>query len=134
MLITKGSPRGGHISPLCPSALVQTFALRDFFVRGGSGKSLATELIRYRNIDETTYSSSADENSQSLNSVGESGIHEKALVAIPDFITSNSNTTFEHVRAPEPRGGVQEWWARMLSGSINNPHSTSDCSAIGESL
>ena len=39
-----------------------------------------------------------------------------------------------YVRAPEPQGGVQEWWARTLSGSLNNSQSASGCPAIGESL
>jgi hypothetical protein len=95
---------------------------------------LAAELGLYLNTDETTFSSSSNENSHSHVCYDESHIHEKALAAILEVVTSNSKASFEYVRAPEPQGGVQEWWARMLSGSLNNPQSASGCPATGESL
>jgi hypothetical protein len=134
--ITTGSPAlGEQTSPIHPPVPVKPFTLRDLYVRASiSGNSLAAELGRYLNIDETTFSSSPKENSQSLNSSEESDIHEKALAAILEVVTSNSKAMFEHVRAPEPLGGVQEWWARMLSGSLNNPQSAIGCSTTGKSL
>jgi hypothetical protein len=134
--ITPASWNGdGQIIPLQCSAPVTAFTLRDLYVRASiSGNSMAVELGRYLNIDETTFSSSSKENSQSHNLSDESDIHEQALAAILEVVTSNSNAMFEHVRAPEPQGGVQEWWARMLSGSVNNSQSASGFPAIGESL
>jgi hypothetical protein len=134
VLITKGSPLGGQFSPTC-SPVSKSFTLRDLFVSASiSGNSLAAELGHYVNVDETPFSSFADENSQSLEPIEESDIHEKSVVAILEVIASNSNAAFEHVRAPEPQGGVQEWWGRKLSGTINNSISSSHCPAIGESL
>jgi hypothetical protein len=133
---TTGSPNFGEpISPMRPAVPVTSFTLRDLYVRASiSGNSLAAELGQYLNIDETTFSSSLIENSQLHTSSDESDIHQKALAAILEVVTSNSQSSFEHVRAPEPQGGVQEWWARMLSGSLNNSQSASSCPAIGESL
>jgi hypothetical protein len=95
---------------------------------------MGAESLSFLNDAETTFSSPANKNSESFNSPEKSDTHNQALVAVLEVITSNSNNTFGHVRAPEPTGGVQEWWARMLSGSINNSHSVSDYPAIGESL
>jgi hypothetical protein len=137
--ITIGSSSNGeHVSPTRPANTLKPFTLRDLYVRASiSGNSLAAELDSYLNIDETIFLSSTKEIAQSSNSIGgveESEIHEKALAAILEVVTSNSSTSFEHVRAPEPQGGVQEWWARMLSGSLNNSNSASGCPATGESL
>jgi hypothetical protein len=110
VLFTKGSPLGGHSFPLCSAVPVNQFTLRDLYVPANiSGNSL--------NIDEAIFSSSVIENSESLSS----------------STTSISNASFEYVRAPEPPGGVQEWWARILSGSLNISHSASGCLALGES-
>jgi len=115
------SGHDGETLPHRSAAPVTAFTLRDLYVRASiSGNSLVAELGRYLNIDETTFSSSS-ENSQSNIPSHERNIHEQALSAILEVITSNSNATFEHVRVPEPQGGVQEWWARMLSGSVNPP-------------
>ena len=133
--ITKGSPLGGQPFPSRSVVPVKQFTLRDLYVHASiSGNSLAIELDRYLNIDGATFSSSSNEVSQSGISNEESDIHERALAAILEVVTSNSSTTFEYVRAPEPTGGVQEWWARMLSGSLNNPQPTSGYTSIGESL
>jgi len=132
--ITTGSPFGGQISPARPALPVKPFTLRDLYERATvSGNSMAAELDRFLNIDETTFSSPSKENSQSRHSNDESDVYERALIAILEVVTSKSNATFEHVRAPEPPGGVQEWWARMLSGSLNNSQSASGCQSIGES-
>jgi hypothetical protein len=132
--ITTGSPRGEQIPPMPPAVPVKPFTLRDLYVRASiSGNSLAAELGSYLNIDETTFSSSLNGKSKSHNSSVETEVTEKALNAILEVVTTNSKASFEHVRAPEPQGGVQEWWARMLSGSLNNSQSASGCQAIGES-
>lgn len=124
----------GQPSPSRDAVPVKPFTLRDLYVRASiSGNSLAAELGRYLNIDETTFSSLSKENSHSNTSSDQINIHEQALAAILEVITSSSKATFEYVRVPEPPGGVQEWWARMLSGSINSPRPASGSSAIGES-
>lgn len=120
-ITTASSGHDGETVPHPSAPPVTAFTLRDLYVRASiSGNSLVAELGRYLNIDETTFSSSS-ESSQSHIPSHERNIHEQALSAILEVITSNSNATFEHVRAPEPQGGVQEWWARMLSGSVNPP-------------
>jgi hypothetical protein len=77
--------------------------------------SYAAELGRYLNIDDTTFSSfppkvSRPENLTELPSV-------EVLKVIP-------NPSIECVRVPEPEGGVQEWWARILSGALKDSEST----------
>ena len=136
MSTIKDSPSLGEpVSPTRSAVPAKPFTLRDLYARASiSGNSLAAELGLYLNTDETTFSSSSDENSHSHVCYDESHIHEKALAAILEVVTSNSKASFEYVRAPEPQGGVQEWWARMLSGSLNNPQSASGCPATGESL
>jgi len=132
----KDSPSlGEEVSPSRSDLPVKPFTLRDLYVRASiSGNSLAAELGSYLNIDETTFSSSLKENSQQLISSDESEVHDKALAAILEVVTASSHASFEYVSAPEPQGGVQEWWTRMLSGSLNNPQSASGCPATGESL
>jgi hypothetical protein len=131
----EGSPNLGEQASLTSrSAPDQPFTLRDLYVRASiSGNSLAVELARYLNIDDTTFSSSKG-NSQSNISNDEQSVHEQALAAILEVVTSNSKAPFEYVRMPEPPGGVQEWWSRMLSGSVSNSQSSSDRRAIGENL
>ena len=98
-----------------------TFTLRDLYERALlSGNSLVVELGSYLNTDEATLSSPNKDRSPSRDSVDSATIHEKALAAILEVAISNSHSSFECVRAPEPEGGVQEWWARMLSGSMND--------------
>jgi hypothetical protein len=133
--ITTGSPLGEQFSSLRPAEQIKPFTLRDLYVRASiSGNSMAAELGLYLNNDETTFSSSSKENTLSHISSDGSDIHQRALAAILEVVTSNSHASFEHVRAPEPPGGVQEWWARMLSGSLINSQSASGCPATGESL
>jgi hypothetical protein len=134
--ITKGSPSlGDQTSSLRSVVPVKPFTLRDLYVRASiSGNSMAAELGRYLNIDETTFSSSSKDNSTSSVSNPGPTVHEQALSAILEVVTTNSNDTFEYVRVPEPQGGVQEWWSRMLSGSLNNSQSASGRSTTGESL
>lgn len=135
MSITTGSPSlGEQNSSLRSAAPVNSFTLRDLYVRASiSGNSMAAELGRYLNIDETTFSSSPKQNSQYAVSTDEPTVHEQALSAILEVVTAKSNATIEYVRAPEPQGGVQEWWARMLSGSMNNSQTASGLSTTGES-
>jgi hypothetical protein len=105
---------------------------------------MAAELGRYLNIDESTFSNSSKEistpsnTSQEISTSNEAlaapSVHEQALSAILEVVTSNSDATQQFVRTPAPQGGVQEWWARMISGSFNNSSSTTSCPAIGESL
>ena len=124
--------------PACvsPSAIpAASFTLRDLYVRASiSGNSLAAELGRYLNIDVTTFASLSKDSSISEQSSDEAAIHEQALAAILEVVTANSKASFECVRTPAPQGGVQEWWARMISGSLNNSQSASGCPATGESL
>ena len=101
-----------------------TFTLRDLYERAlVSGSSLFVELGSHLNTNEVTLSSPTNDSPPSRNSADDATIHEKALAAILDVVVANSQTSFECVRAPEPPGGVQEWWARMLSGSINDTQS-----------
>jgi hypothetical protein len=122
----EGSPNfGERASPSSDAAPNLPFTLRDLYVRASiSGNSLAAELGRYLNIDDTTFSSTSKGNSQSNISNDEHGVHERALAAILEVVTSNSKAAFEYVRMPEPPGGVQEWWARMQSGSTNDSQSS----------
>src|SRR5580704_17538085 len=114
--ITTGSPQGGQIPPVLPAVPVKPFTLRDLYVRASiSGNSLADELGQYLNIDGSTFSSSLKESSLSVQSSDEAEIHSKALDAILEVVIANSKASFACVRAPEPQGGVQEWWTRMLS-------------------
>ena len=133
MSTTGSSDRDGQTFPLHPAAPAKAFTLRDLYERASiSGNSMAAELGRYLNVGETTFS--PKEMSQANISSDELNVHERALAAILEVVTSEFNATFEHVRVPEPQGGVQEWWSRMLSGSVDNSHPTSDYPAIGESL
>jgi hypothetical protein len=109
------------------------FTLRDLYVRASiSGNSLAAELGRYLNIDENTFASSSKGNLQSEISNDETGVHEQALAAILEVVTTNSKAAFEYVRVPEPPGGVQRWWARMLTGTINTAQTTTDRRTTGK--
>lgn len=97
-----------------------SFTLRDLYVRASiSGNSLATELNTYLNIDKTAFASSSAQDAELNVSSAQPTIHEQALSAILEVVASDVNTTFEYVRVPEPPGGVHEWWARMLSGSMD---------------
>ena len=109
------------------------FTLRDLYVRASiSGNSLAAELGRYLNIDENTFASSSKGNLQSEISNDETGVHEQALAAILEVVTTNSKAAIEYVRVPEPPGGVQRWWARMLTGTINTAQTTTDRRTTGK--
>jgi hypothetical protein len=132
--ITKGSPLGGQASSSGSAVPERAFTLRDLYQRASiSGNSLAVELDQYLNIDATTSSSSSEEDTTASHLGFEPSVHEKALAAILEVVTSNSKAMFEHVRAPEPQGGVQEWWSRMLSGSLNNSEAAIGCHVTGES-
>lgn len=135
MSTTTGPPFGeaaslpGTVAPALP------FTLRDLYARAAiSGNSLAVELGHYLNIDETMFSPALIEYSQVQFTDDESDVHQRAVDAIHQVVASNSKAIFEHVRAPEPQGGVQEWWARMLGGAVNGPQSASDRAVTGESL
>lgn len=136
MSITKASSNlDGPVSTSQSASPATPFTLRDLYVRASiSGNTLAVELSHYLSIDEAKFSSTLKESSKSHQSGDEADIHELALAAILEVVTSNSKASFECVRVPEPQGGVQEWWARMLSGTLNNSQSATGCPAIGESL
>jgi hypothetical protein len=123
--LTNDSPDGDdQANASGPSAPINSFTLLDLYERARkSGNSLSTELRRYFNIDGVTSSSPSNESDQSNYSVDIATVHERALAAILDVVISNANSSFECIRVPEPPGGVQEWWARMLSGSMNDTHS-----------
>jgi hypothetical protein len=95
---------------------------------------MAAELGRYLNIDESTFANSSRELSTSNTTLAAPTVHEQALSAILEVVTTTSNPSPQYVRTPAPQGGVQEWWARMISGSVNNTSSTPSCPSIGESL
>jgi hypothetical protein len=122
----EGSPHfGEQASPSSDLVPDKPFTLRDLYVRASiSGNSLAAELGHYLNIDDTTFSSTSKGNPQSTTSNDEPSVHEQALAAILEVVTSNSKATLDYVRIPEPPGGVQEWWARMLSGSTSDRQSS----------
>jgi hypothetical protein len=123
--IASGTSRVGlRASTTDSSAPLTPYLWRDLCVRTTiSGNSLADELGRYLNIDETTFGSAPHEGFRSHESVDTPTLNEQALAAILDVVVTNSNASFECVRVPEPEGGVQEWWARMLSGTINTSQS-----------
>jgi hypothetical protein len=122
----EGSPNFGERASSSSDAVPNLpFTLRDLYVRASiSGNSLAAELGRYLTIDDTTFSSTSKGYSQSNVSNDEHSVHERALAAILEVVTSNSKAAFEYVRMPEPPGGVQEWWARMQSGSTIDSQSS----------
>jgi hypothetical protein len=98
--------------------------LRELYERATiSGNTLASELGLYVYTQKECGALATNRNTQSRDSVDCVTVHEKALAAIIEVVISNSNSTFDIVRVPEPPGGVQEWWARMLSGSLNNSQS-----------
>jgi hypothetical protein len=134
MSITKDpSGHGTQATSRRFDAPLQPFTLRDLYVRASiSGNSLAAELGRYLNIDESTFASSSKGNLPMDIVDDETSVHEQALAAILEVVTTNSKAAFEYVRVPEPQGGIQEWWARMLSGTINNAQTTLAGSTAGE--
>jgi len=107
--------------------------LRDLYVRASiSGNSLAAELGHYLNIDESAFAPSSKGNLPSKTFDDETSVHERALAAILEVVTTNSKAAIEYVRVPEPPGGVQEWWARMLSGTVNHAETPMTDSIAGE--
>ena len=95
----------GRAPALGPTEPAISLNLLDLYVRASvSADSLAGELGRYLNRDETTFSSSSKEMTRSDGSSVEFTIHGKALAAILEVVTSNSKATFECVRAPGPPG------------------------------
>jgi hypothetical protein len=118
-------PLGREDAQLISNASESQFTLRDLYVRASiSGNSMAAELGRYLNINETTFSSSTT--NERTHSYSEPSIHERALAAILEVVTTETVATNEYVRTPEPHGGVQEWWTRMISGSVENLPSMSN--------
>jgi len=106
---------------------VGNFTLRDLYVRASiSGNSMAAELGRYLNIDSSTFDRSDKSHLPPDDTDAAASVHEQALTAIIEVVTSDRGTPFEYVSAPSPQGGVQDWWARMLSGSMKGSQSTSD--------
>jgi hypothetical protein len=100
-----------------------SITLRDLFERATiSGNTLASELGLHIYADEESAPSTGQKH-ESHDTGDRVTIHEKALAAIIEVVISNSSSTLDVVRVPDPPGGVQEWWARMLSGSLNNSQS-----------
>jgi hypothetical protein len=132
--IAESSSNPGGTERLSHAATpVTPFTLRDLYVRASiSGNSLAVELGHYLNIDETAFSSTMKASSLPGQSSDEADVHAKALAAILEVVVANSKASFECVRAPAPEGGVQEWWARMLSGSLEHSPSVTGRSTTGE--
>jgi hypothetical protein len=98
--------------------------LRELFERATiSGNTLASELGLHIYTQEESDPLATNEGPQCRDSADFVTVHEKALAAIIEVVISNSDSTFDVVHVPEPPGGVQEWWARMLSGSINESQS-----------
>jgi hypothetical protein len=98
--------------------------LRELYERATiSGNTLASELGLFVYTQEECGALATNQSTQSRDSVDCVTVHEKALAAIIEVVISNSNSSFDIVRVPEPPGGVQEWWARMLSGSFNESQS-----------
>jgi len=97
--------------------------LRDLYERASvSGRTLAAELNCALGFDDkATTPSTAD--AQSRVFIDEPSVHERALAAILEVVATNLSVPSDYVRTPEPPGGVQEWWARMLSGSMREPRS-----------
>jgi hypothetical protein len=94
---------------------------------------MAAELGRYLNINESTFTNSSKEIPTSIDAPAAPNVHEQALSAILEVVTATPNAVSHYVRTPAPQGGVQEWWARMISGSVNNTSSNPNCPSIGES-
>jgi hypothetical protein len=118
---TGSSKPGEHLSSSGPATSAKPFTLRDLYVRASiSGNSLAVELDHYLNGHESGNKPTRQEKSHIVRPTDEPTVHEQALAAILEVVTANFHSTFEHVRVPEPTGGVQEWWARMLSGSLKD--------------
>ncbi len=119
MSIASGPSELGSQTP--SGAPERPFTLRDLYVRASiSGNSLAAELNRYLNFDGNTLVQSSRARLPANIPDEEISVHEKALAAILEVVTTNSKASFEYVGVPEPPGGVREWWARMLSGSLDN--------------
>jgi hypothetical protein len=96
---------------------------------------MAVELDRYLNTDELMFSNFSEADLCSNENFGAPTVQEQALSAILEVVTAAPTTPMsQYVRASTPQGGVQEWWARMISGSVNNTSSTTSCPSIGESL
>ena len=116
---SSSADREASASPQIPHA--PSFTLRDLFERATiSGNTLASELGLCLYTDEELVTSANRETSQTSGSSDGVSVHEKALAAIIEVVISNSNSSIDCVRVPEPPGGVQEWWARMLSGTMND--------------
>ena len=126
MSLTKDSSNAdGQVAASGQIAAAHSFTLLDLFERATlSGNTLASELGLYLYTYEETVTSATHENYQSRKDLDSVSVHEKALAAIIEVVISSTQSSFECARVPEPQGGVQEWWARMLSGSMNDTQST----------
>jgi hypothetical protein len=123
--LTKGSRSvDGESNASSQNASSHSFTLRDLYERATiSGNSLASELGLYLYTHDETFSSTPKEQSQSRDSSSIVTVHEMALAGIIDVIVSKSESSMDVIRITELPGGVQEWWARMLSGSMNKSQS-----------
>jgi hypothetical protein len=119
--LTKESSRfGGLAATSGYVAPAPTFTLLDLYERASvSGNTLAAELGLYLYTHDETVAIAMEEIAPTRESVDGVSVHEKALAAILEVVIANSESSIDVVRVPGPQGGVQEWWARMLSGTIN---------------
>jgi len=75
---------------------LRPFTLRDLYVRASiSGNSLAAELGHYLNIDESAFAPSSKGNLPSKILDDETSVHERALAAILEVVTTNSKAAIE---------------------------------------
>jgi len=116
----------GQASASDPNGSAKPLNLRDLYVRASiSGNSLTDEIRRYLDVDEMHLPATSREVPQSDGLSDELAAYPKAPAAIFGVNTSNSGASFEHVCGPNPPGGVQEWWTRMLVGPTNGTPATS---------
>jgi hypothetical protein len=120
------SKHGNQFSSLRPFEPVNQMTLRELYVRTSiSSDSAAAELGRYLNIDETTFSSSRGRPHSTVRAADEP-IHELTQGLVEEVAIDTSSTAIEYICAPEPRGGIQQRWARMRRGSVNRSQSSNE--------
>jgi hypothetical protein len=123
-LTKDSSDADGRVIASRHTVRAQSITLRELYERAIiSGNTLASELGLYVYTQEECGALATSQSSPSRDLVDCVTVYEKALAAIIEVVISNSNSTFDVVRVPDPPGGVQEWWARMLSGSLNDSQS-----------
>jgi hypothetical protein len=114
--ITKGSPKlGEDAKPSQPYASVTEDSLRGLYVQTSiSRASRAAELGRFLNIDETTFATPKDGRARDHGTTSVPHHESDVTGPILDAVVADSKADLEYLHVPEPVGGVQQWWARML--------------------